>query len=83
MPTRTRLAAALLLALLAACGDRAGPAPTAVDDAVRPAFLPATRVADQQQLERVARRFARALADPAFRARLKQDLDRSTIRGLV
>jgi len=80
MPTRTRLAAALLLALLAACGDRAGPAPTAVDDAVRPAFLPATRVADQQQLERVARRFARALADPAFRARLKQDLDRSTIR---
>ena len=80
MPTRIRLSAAVLLALLAACGDRGGAPPTAVDDAGSPTSRAAARGGDQQQLERLARRLARALADSAFRVRLKQDLDRSPIR---
>jgi len=79
MPNPSRLAAAFLLSLLAACGDRAGPAPTDLGDTTAPA-LRATPRSDQDQLERIARRLARALADPAFRTRLRQDLDRSAVR---
>jgi hypothetical protein len=79
MSTRSRLAAAFLLSLLVACGDRTGTAPTGVDDPTAPALRAAPRT-DQDQVERVARRLALALADPAFRMRLKQDLDRSRVR---
>jgi hypothetical protein len=63
------------LALVAACGERVPP--TAVDEptaSLRPTKAPA---AEQQRLERLARRVARSLADPAFRARVKAELDRS------
>jgi hypothetical protein len=80
MPSRIRLAAVGLLATLAACGERAGPPPTATDDAGVSAVKSTAPGADQQQLEQIARRLARALADPAFRLRLKQSLDHSPVR---
>ena len=66
------------LMLLAACSDPIPP--TAVEEptpSLAPTQAPA---ADRGRLERLARRTARALADPAFRARLKADLDRSPVR---
>jgi hypothetical protein len=80
MPSRIRLAAVGLLATLAACGERAGPPPTATDDAGVSAAKSTAPDADQKQLEQIARRLARALADPAFRLRLKQTLDQSPVR---
>src|SRR5688572_14637634 len=64
-----------VLALIAACGERVPP--TAVDEpgpSHRRTLPPA---AEQQRLERLARRIARSLSDPAFRARVKAELDRS------
>ena len=64
-----------VLAVITACGEHVPP--TAVDEP-SPAFARAAPAADQQQrLERLARRLGRALADPAFRARVKAELDRS------
>jgi hypothetical protein len=66
-----------LAAMVTAC-DR--PAPTASsEDATSPAAsAPAsTQSADRAVMDRLARRFARALADPAFRAYLKGELDQS------
>jgi hypothetical protein len=66
------------LTLLAACSDPIPP--TAVADpaaSLAPVQAPA---ADRGRLERLTRRTARALADPAFRARLKAELDRSPVR---
>jgi len=79
MSSRIRLAAAGLLMTLAGCGERAGSLPTAADD-ISPSAVRAVRPDDQLRLEQLARRLARALADPAFRARLKRDLDRSPVR---
>jgi hypothetical protein len=80
MPSRFRLVAAGLLMTLAGCGERAGPLPTGADDLAPSVARAALRADDQNRLEQVARRLARALADPAFRVRLKRDLDRSPIR---
>jgi hypothetical protein len=76
MSRRISLSLVALLATVAAC-DR--PAPTANEDTSLP---PATGSQAQSSTERaaidrLARRLARALADPAFRARLKAELDRS------
>jgi hypothetical protein len=79
MPSRTRVAPLVLLAALAACGERS-PAPTAADDPALSAAKAAAPERDRQRLEQLARRLAGALSDPAFRARLKQDLDRSPVR---
>ncbi len=80
MPSRIRLAAVGLLATLAGCGEHAGAPPTAADDPGVSVSRRSAPGADQQQLEQIARRLARALADPEFRLRLKQGLDRSPVR---
>jgi hypothetical protein len=79
MPSRTRVVPLVLLAALAACGERTA-APTAADEPGLSAAKTAAPEPDRQRLEQLARRLARALSDPAFRLRLKQDLDRSPMR---
>ena len=81
MSRRTRVAPVAFLAVLAACGDR----PTAPAGTDNPELSPAKASApvpgpDRQRVEQLARRLARALADPGFRLQLKQDLDRSPVR---
>jgi len=80
MSSRIRLAAAGLLMTLVGCGERAGQLPTSENDLAPSAAKTAFHTVDQERLEQVARRLARALADPAFRVRLKRDLDRSPVR---
>ena len=65
----------VLVAMLAtaACTERTSPEPTADQPQ-------AIRDTPSAARERLARRVALALRDPAFRARLKQDLDRSPVR---
>lgn len=79
MPSRTRVVPLALLAALAACGERTA-APTAADEPGLSAAKTAAPEPDRDRLEQLARRLARALSDPAFRLRLKQDLDRSPVR---
>ena len=79
----TRLWPALLVAAgLAACSER--PAiPTAPDDSPGATADPSGPLGlrtSQARLERLARRTARALRDPSFRADVKAALDRSTFR---
>ncbi len=78
MSRRIRLIALGAAAALAGCTERTGPDPASERLVDAPAF--AARSAPHVARERLARRFAIALADPAFRARLKQDLDRSPVR---
>jgi hypothetical protein len=76
-----RLWPALLAAGLAACSDRPA-APTALEEtatATDPAVVSGGGI-NQARLERLARRTARALRDPSFRADVKATLDRSTHR---
>jgi hypothetical protein len=80
MPSTIRLATAGLLVTLAGCGEHAGPLPTGANDLTPSTARSAVRTDDQQKLEQLARRLARALADPGFRLRLKSDLDRSPFR---
>ncbi len=79
MSGRIRFTFLALLAALTACADRSA-TPTAADDPALSAAKAAAPVGDRQRLEQLARRLARALSEPAFRRRLKQDLDRSPIR---
>ena len=77
MPTRIILTAIALAAAVSAC-DR--PAPTAVTEETAPAPLSAAatqRATERTAMDRLARRVARALADPDFRAYIKGELDRS------
>jgi hypothetical protein len=76
MSRRISLSLLALLAAVAAC-DR--PAPTANEEAPAPppAGSQVQSSAERTAIDRLARRLARALADPAFRARLKAELDRS------
>src|SRR4029077_19356222 len=53
--------------------------PSAPADPGPSAAKTAAPAEDRQKLEQLARRLARALSEPAFRRRLKQDLDRSPI----
>ena len=75
------LLAVLTLSTIVACADH-DPPPTSPADA-RPeatASMPGTTsAARHERLERVAQRLARALRDPVLRARLKRDLDSSTV----
>jgi hypothetical protein len=80
MPSRIRLIALAVAAALAGCADRTSSdplteAPTGLEPVAR--AEPATPDAAR---ERLARRLAVALAEPKFRARLKQDLERSPFR---
>jgi hypothetical protein len=74
MRTRIRLGLLALTATLAAC-DR--PAPTAGNEEAT--LAPATTQSTQERdaMDRLAQRLARALADPAFRAYVKGQLDQS------
>ena len=68
-----RLGAAALLALAGACTDRSGPHPTEVMDALRsPGTMPTFQAASaaHARQERLARRLALALSDPAVRLEL-------------
>ncbi len=79
----TRLWPALVVvAGLTACSERP-PLATAPDESPPPATDPSSALsgrAGQARLERLARRTARALRDPSFRADVKAALDRSTYR---
>jgi hypothetical protein len=77
MPNRISLPAIALAAAIAAC-DR--PAPTGVNEEMAPRPLSAAasqRATVRTAMDRLARRVARALADPDFRAYLRGELDRS------
>jgi hypothetical protein len=74
MRTRIRLGLLALAATFAAC-DR--PVPTAVnEEATLAPAIPAFTL-ERDAMDRLARRLARALADPAFRAYVKGQLDQS------
>jgi hypothetical protein len=77
MSHRISLTAIALAAAVTAC-DR--PAPTAVNEETAPASVSAAatqRATERTAMDRLARRVARALADPDFRAYIKGELDRS------
>jgi hypothetical protein len=77
MSRRIRLSVLALAAAVAAC-ER--PAPTANDEAAPlPSMVsPNTRSSiERAAMDRLARRLARALADPSFRATLKAQLEQS------
>ncbi len=75
MPNRISLTAIALAAAVTAC-DR--PVPTAVNEETPPLGAAATpRATERTAMDRLARRMARALADPDFRSYLKGELDRS------
>jgi hypothetical protein len=82
MSRRNHLAILALLAGAAGCGNRADSGPTAPGDAPGPAAATAAPAGSTQRAaqERLARRMALALADPEFRAYVKDALDRSPIR---
>ena len=74
-----RLSVLALAAALAAC-DRTGPTASNEEPSTAPAnsHSPAARSAvERAAMDRLARRLAQALADPAFRRYLKAELDRS------
>ena len=82
MSRASRLAILALLAGAGACTDRTDPGPTAPPNAPvvgMTAMLPRADVAARVAQEHLARRVALALANPAFRASLKAQLDRSTV----
>ena len=70
--TSCLMALAVVFAV-AGCSDRTAPEPATESAQVSRDIPSAAR-------ERLARRIALALADDGFRARLKQDLDRSPVR---
>jgi hypothetical protein len=75
----TRLIALAAAAALAGCTDRTTPGPTSEGPTGVAEARPGPATPDGAR-ERLARRLAVALADPAFRSRLKQDLERSPVR---
>ena len=80
MSPRIRLPVLALAAALAAC-DR--PAPTANEEtAPLPSVISpnARSTIERAAMDRLARRLARALADPAFRQSIKNEIDRSPFR---
>ena len=79
MLSRTRVAALALAAALTACSERPT-TPTTSDEPAPSAARTSTPGLDRRRLEQLAQRLARALADPALRLRIKQDLDRSPVR---
>ncbi len=72
MSTRLRLCLFALVAAVVACERDAPTAPSMAGTTVR--------ISERASRERLARRFALALADPAFRAAIKSRLDRSPVR---
>jgi hypothetical protein len=86
MSRRHHLTSLALLALVASCSDRAGPGPTEPGAGAPAPAVPAGSAAgaggpaSRAAQERLARRLALALAEPGFRAYVKDALDRSPVR---
>jgi hypothetical protein len=82
MPRLIRLATLALLAAAAACGERGAPTqpPQGLGAAPAPSAVPGKTTDERATRERLAHRLARAMSDPGFRAYVKSELDRSTIR---
>jgi hypothetical protein len=78
MSTRISLSVLALAAGLAAC-DRAAPSAANEESAAAPvvASPAAAQAGERSAMDRLARRFAHALADPSFRALIKTELDQS------
>jgi hypothetical protein len=75
MWSRKLLAAALLAGGVYGCTDRT--VPTAPGGGTAAAAVDPSRLLHEGRMQRLAQRFALALADPAFRARIRAGLDRS------
>lgn len=85
MSRRSYLAVLALAAVAAGCADRSPAGPSGPADSPAPTGSAATPAGGGERAgraaeERLARRMARALADPAFRAYVKDALDRSPVR---
>jgi hypothetical protein len=74
MRTRIRLGLLALAAMFAACDQ---PTPTAGNEETTLAPATARSTQERDAMDHLARRLARALADPAFRNYVKSELDRS------
>jgi len=75
MSIRFKVGVLALVSALAACGRDL---PTGGNEEGGPSSTPAARYSSERDaMDRLARRLARALADPAFRLYLKHQLDRS------
>jgi hypothetical protein len=79
MSSRNQLVALAAAAALAGCADRTTPEST-LEGPTGVAEVRAEAATPDAARERLARRLALALADPAFRHRLRQDLGRSPVR---
>ena len=79
---RRRCCAIALLVAVAACSDRDAPtSPTSSSaPAASPAALTPSAAGEREARERLARRLALALADPAFRTSVRAQLEGSTVR---
>jgi hypothetical protein len=79
---RPRFYPLALLVAVAACGDRDAPTSPSVPStpSAEPATLSPSTGGERESRERQARRLALALADPAFRTLVREQLDGSTIR---
>lgn len=79
MSHRIILGALALLAIATACTD--GNTPTSSsNEAIEPASVSMLNPGERVARERLARRFALAMANAGFRARIKAQLDRSPVR---
>ena len=82
MPRLIRLVTLALLAAAAACGERGSltQPPDGLGAGPVPSTVPAKTADERATRERLAHRLARAMSYPEFRAYVKSELDRSTIR---
>jgi hypothetical protein len=80
MPRLIRLATLALLAAAAGCSERGTPTQPPEGLAAGPAPAPGKSTDERGTRERLARRFARAMADAGFRTYVRSELNRSTVR---
>ena len=78
----SRFAMLAAMTALAGCGDHTSPVPPSTESSPVPAPAPVSQPAPDEAAtrERLARRVARALSNPAFRAYVKSQLDASPVR---
>jgi hypothetical protein len=82
MPRPIHLAATLALLAAAGCGERGTPTQPPEGPGAGPisSAAPGKSADERATRERLAHRFARAMADAGFRTYVKSELDRSTVR---
>jgi hypothetical protein len=78
MSSKIRLSALALTAVFAAC-DRTHPPSAPEEPTAEETNRPGTLSVERTAMDRIARRLARALADPGFRAYIKAQLDQSPV----